>query len=147
MMKDKGGKKRLSFELKCVSDQREVGKVESFLQQVNKRLHLDDGTMYRLLVAGTEAVNNAIVHGNKSDPDKCVAMVVIWTADALTMRVKDSGMGFDPSTLPNPLADENLLKDSGRGIFLIRQMMDEVKFVPMKSGWMIEMKVDLKRLG
>ncbi|MGB2868485.1 MAG: ATP-binding protein, partial [Bacteroidota bacterium] len=114
---------------------------------VNTRLHLDDGTMYRLLVAGTEAVNNAIIHGNKSNPDKCVAMVVIWTADALTLRVKDSGTGFDPTTLPNPLADENLLKDSGRGIFLIRQMMDEVKFVPMKTGWMIEMKVNLKRLG
>lgn len=146
-MTEKGGKKRLKFELKCVSDQHEVGKVESFLQRVNKRLHLDDGTMYRLLVAGTEAVNNAIVHGNKSDPQKCVAMAVIWTPETLTMRVKDCGIGFDPSTLPNPLADENLLKDSGRGIFLIRQMMDEVTFTSMKKGWMIEMKVNLKRLG
>ena len=138
---------RLKFEFRCVSDQREVGSVEAFLQKVNKRLKLDDGTLYRLLVASTEAVNNAILHGNKSDPQKYVLLTVVRTSNALSVQVRDEGKGFDPSSLPNPIAEENLLKDSGRGIFLIRQMMDEVKFAPLKTGWMIEMKVNLKRLG
>ena len=76
-----------------------------------------------------EALANAIVHGNHCDPEKTVRIsVAVSESCDLLVSVKDSGSGFDPSRLPNPLAAENLLSPHGRGILLIRQLMDEVYF-------------------
>jgi serine/threonine-protein kinase RsbW len=76
-----------------------------------------------------EALANAIVHGNHCDPEKTVRIsVAVSESCDLLVSVKDSGSGFDPSELPNPTAAENLLAPHGRGIFLIRQLMDEVDF-------------------
>jgi serine/threonine-protein kinase RsbW len=76
-----------------------------------------------------EAIANAIVHGNQLDPAKLVSIAVSVNDDgALLITVKDSGSGFDPSRLPNPTADENLLATHGRGIFLMKQFMDQVEF-------------------
>jgi len=134
-------------EMTCKSDPREIPKVEVFLEKVNKKAHLDDGTMYRLLVATTEAVNNAILHGNKSDPRKLVRISCQLVNQTLTMSVQDSGRGFDPNTLANPLEEENLMKESGRGIFLIRSLIDEVAFRVQKTGTTVIMKIDLSKLG
>jgi len=76
-----------------------------------------------------EALANAIVHGNHCDPEKTVRVSVAVNENCdLLVSVKDSGSGFDPTRLPNPIAAENLLAPHGRGIFLIRQYMDEVDF-------------------
>jgi anti-sigma regulatory factor (Ser/Thr protein kinase) len=76
-----------------------------------------------------EALANAIVHGNHCDPKKTVRISVAVNEDCdLLMSVRDSGSGFDPSGLPDPISAENLLASHGRGIFLIRQLMDEVEF-------------------
>lgn len=76
-----------------------------------------------------EALANAMVHGNHCDPQKTVRIsVAIDETCGLLVSVKDSGSGFDPSALPNPIAAENLLATHGRGIFLIRQLMDAVDF-------------------
>jgi serine/threonine-protein kinase RsbW len=76
-----------------------------------------------------EALANAIVHGNHCDPEKTVRISVAVNENSdLLVSVKDSGSGFDPNGLPNPIAAENLLAPHGRGIFLIRQLMDEVEF-------------------
>ena len=76
-----------------------------------------------------EALANAIVHGNHCDPQKTVRIYVAVNENCdLLVSVKDSGSGFDPTRLPNPIAAENLLAPHGRGIFLIRQYMDEVDF-------------------
>jgi serine/threonine-protein kinase RsbW len=145
-------KKRLNgngqsiFQLICVSVPEEIQRVEEFLQKLNKIMRLDDGTFYRLLVAGTEAMNNAVLHGNKSDPDKRVCMTCIQKTDVLIIRVQDEGEGFDARKLPNPTAEENLLKESGRGIFLMRSMMDKVLFKKNKQGTLVEMTINLKRL-
>jgi serine/threonine-protein kinase RsbW len=81
-------------------------------------------------LAVREALANAIVHGNHCDPEKTVRIFVAVNENCdLLMSVKDSGSGFDPSGLPNPTAAENLLARHGRGIFLIRQLMDEVDFM------------------
>ncbi|HEY6952192.1 MAG TPA: ATP-binding protein [Bacteroidota bacterium] len=133
-------------EMTCKSNPKEIAKVEKFLARVNKKAHLDDGTTYRLLVATTEAVNNAILHGNKSDPRKLVRISCSLEHHILTMTVQDSGKGFDPSGLANPLAEENLLKESGRGIFLIRSLIDEVNFRIRKNGTSVIMKMDLSKL-
>jgi anti-sigma regulatory factor (Ser/Thr protein kinase) len=76
-----------------------------------------------------EALANAMVHGNHSDPEKPVRISITMDEDCdLLVSVKDSGSGFDPSGLLNPIAATNLLAPNGRGIFLIRQLMDEVDF-------------------
>ena len=105
-----------------------------FVQVVNDHLGrgigFDDDSVHWIGVAIRECVINAIKHGNQSDATKHV-FVEFETAlrdDAaeLAIRVRDQGHGFDPETLANPLAPENLLKASGRGIFLIRSFMDDV---------------------
>ena len=122
---------------------KEISKVEAFLLEANKKLHLDDGTMYRLLVSVTEAVNNAILHGNGSDPSKTVDVCLNATREKVSIRVTDRGTGFDPSSIPNPLEQENLLKDHGRGVFLIRSLVDSVEFASSEGGSSITMTVDL----
>lgn len=112
----------------------------------NKEIGLDDGTMYRLLVAATEAVNNAILHGNASDPRKRVHLCLRTTKHTLILRVSDEGQGFDAGSLPNPLDEKNLMKEHGRGVFLIRSLMDEVEFVKLKAGSAAVLKVKLDRL-
>lgn len=135
------------FEMKCISEPKEIALVEKFLNRVNKTAKLDDGTFYRLLVASTEAVNNAILHGNKSDTRKHVCLVVLYRKnDSIVVRVKDEGKGFDPNSLPNPLDEKHLLKPSGRGVFLMRELMDEVNFSFGKDGSTVELVINLKRL-
>jgi serine/threonine-protein kinase RsbW len=129
----------------CLSNPKEIGCIEKFLQQINHKLNLDDGTMYRLLVSCTEAVNNAIVHGNKSAPDKSVVVRCIVEKQFLTIRVKDKGKGFDPKKLQDPREEKNLMKESGRGFFLMRSLMDSVKVRRLKSGSVVEMKIKLHK--
>jgi len=133
------------FEMVCLSNPKEIGCIEEFLQQINKKLRLDDGTMYRLLVSCTEAVNNAIIHGNKSAPDKSVAVRCTVEKKYLNIRVKDEGRGFDPEKLQDPREEKNLMKESGRGFFLMRSLMDSVKVKRLKSGSVVEMKVKLHK--
>ena len=80
-------------------------------------------------LAVREAIANAMVHGNRCDPHKEVRISVAVDEHCdLLVSVKDSGSGFDPDGLPNPIAPENLLAQHGRGIFIMRQLMDEVDF-------------------
>lgn len=134
------------FQLECQSDPKEIRRIEPFLQMVNEVARLDDGTFYRLLVAGTEAVNNGILHGNKSDPRKLVLVTCILEDSSLVFRVKDQGRGFKPEDVPDPLEEKNLLKTSGRGIFLMRSLMDKVKFTITHEGTEVELVINLKLL-
>ena len=131
------------YEMICQSNQKEISHIEEFLRQISMQLHIDDGMMHRLLVSCTEAVNNAIVHGNKSDPYKKVIIRCVVKKKTLTICVKDEGNGFDPESLQDPRDEKNLLKESGRGVFLMRSLMDKVVFKRLKSGSVVEMKVKL----
>jgi serine/threonine-protein kinase RsbW len=136
-----------TFHFECTGDPKEIGKVEPFLNQVNDVARLDDGSFYRLLVAGTEAVNNGIIHGSKSDPRKKVHVVCILEKTTLVFRVKDQGRGFKPEEVPDPLEEKNLLKTSGRGIFLMRSLMDKVLINVTPEGTEVELVLDLKHHG
>lgn len=131
------------FEMVCRSNQKEISNIEKFLRKVSMQLHFDDGMMHRLLVSCTEAVNNAIVHGNKSDPDKKVVIRCVVKKKTLTIYVKDEGKGFNSESLEDPRDEKNLLKESGRGVFLMRSLMDKVKFKRLKVGSVVEMEVNL----
>ena len=131
------------YEMICRSNQKEISHIEKFLRQVSRQLRIDDGTMYRLLVSCTEAVNNAIVHGNKSDPKKKVIIRCVVDKKILTICVLDEGKGFDSESLQDPRDEKNLMKENGRGVFLMRSLMDEVKFKRLKFGSIVQMKVKL----
>jgi len=105
--------------------------VEGAVSKVNHLLE-ENGCLQDLgnvQLALQEALMNAILHGNRSDPEKYVRLcVAIEEGGGILIVVKDSGSGFDPSKLPNPTLGENILRDRGRGVFLIQQLMDEVQF-------------------
>jgi serine/threonine-protein kinase RsbW len=87
----------------------------------------DDAELVALAIR--EALSNALVHGNHCDPEKTIRVSIALDGDgAVFASIKDSGLGFDPRTLPSPLAVESLLTSRGRGIFFMRQFMDEVEF-------------------
>jgi serine/threonine-protein kinase RsbW len=134
---------RKIFEMTCKSCPKEISCIEEFLQKINSTLKLDDGSMHRLLVSCTEALNNAIIHGNRSDSGKEVRVKCLVGARVLTVRIKDGGSGFDPSSLLDPRDEKNLLKENGRGVFLMRSLMDKVAFKRLKSGFVVEMKLNL----
>ncbi len=101
---------------------------------------LDDEALHWISVAIRESVINAIKHGNHNDPAKCVFVefAVQPPADPteIVVRVRDQGEGFDPASLVDPLAPENLLKASGRGIFFMKNFMDDVSLRRMPEGGM-----------
>ena len=94
----------------------------------------DEDTVPNIAMAVREAAVNAILHGNAYDSAKQITASFETTADALIVRIADQGPGLDPETLPDPLAPENILRGSGRGIFLIRAFMDEVHFRKLHPG-------------
>jgi len=102
---------------------------------------LDEEARHWVNVAVRESVINAIKHGNRNDTAKRVhveftALESADTPQGVVIRVRDEGPGFDPEKVPDPLAPENLLKGSGRGIFLIRSFMDEMVLKPAAEGGM-----------
>ena len=113
--------------------------VQVVSDHVGRDIGLDEDAVHWVGVAIRESVINAIKHGNRNDATKRV-FVEFETASApdpeLLIRVRDQGEGFDPETIANPLAEENLLKASGRGIFLIRSFMDDVRVQRAPEGGM-----------
>jgi serine/threonine-protein kinase RsbW len=107
---------------------------------VGRMVGLDDEALHWVSVAVRESVINAVRHGNCHDPSKRVFLefTPLESEDppGISIRVRDEGCGFDPSTLSDPLAAENLLKSSGRGIFLIRCFMDEMVLRQAPEGGM-----------
>lgn len=116
-----------------------VNKAEQAASEVAVKSGFDEDECGRIAMAVREATVNAVLHGNKYDADKRVTISFETTPEAMTVSVRDEGLGLDPSGLPNPLAPENLLKQSGRGIFLIRAFMDEVRFRSLSPGTEIMM--------
>ncbi len=95
---------------------------------------LADEAAFGIDMAVREAITNAIVHGNKEDDTKQVEMTLNCSSQAVEIAVSDQGAGFDPVSVPDPTAAENLMKTSGRGNFLMRSFMDEVEWVSRPEG-------------
>lgn len=114
--------------------------VQVVSDHVARSVGLDDEALHWIGVAVRECVINAIKHGNRGDLEKHVFVEFTAAPRAeppeLTICVRDQGEGFDPAEIANPLAPENLLKSSGRGIFLIRTFMDDVQMGPAAEGGM-----------
>jgi len=98
-----------------------------------------DEDVMKISMAVREAAVNAVLHGNAYDPGKKVSLVFERTGDDLVITIKDQGTGLDMNKIPDPLAPENLMKTSGRGIFIIRSFMDEVQINPTGTGTEIKL--------
>jgi serine/threonine-protein kinase RsbW len=99
----------------------------------------DEDEVMQISMAVREAAVNAVLHGNAYDPNKKVTLDFERTISDLVITIRDQGSGLDPGKIPDPLAPENLLKTSGRGIFLIRSFMDDVQISPSASGTEIKL--------
>lgn len=116
------------YYLEIESDPNNLITVEEFINYFSKDLGLDDDKLSALLLAVTEATTNAIIHGNKGDKKKLVRIRAKIVDGKLNVIVKDEGVGFRPEKVPDPTDPENLLKDSGRGLYLMRVYMDDLKY-------------------
>jgi serine/threonine-protein kinase RsbW len=122
------------YQIEIESDPNNLITVEEFVNYFAKDLGLSDEQLSVLLLAVTEATTNAIIHANKCDKSKMVRINAQIEDTKLVVKIKDEGKGFDPKTLPDPTHPENLLKDSGRGVFLMKVYMNEVKYNVTSSG-------------
>jgi serine/threonine-protein kinase RsbW len=116
-----------------------VEPVEARVEELAREAGFDEDTTSQVAMIAREAVINAILHGNKKDPGKQVRVGFELTDEALKITVADEGEGLDPDTVPDPCAPENIMRSSGRGIFLMRAIMDEVHFHQLKPGTEIEL--------
>ena len=118
--------------------------VQTILTHLSGLVGFDEEATHYMSVAVRESVVNAIKHGNHGDEHKRVGLVFTLNHRTLEVKVRDEGGGFDPESVPNPTAAENLLKACGRGIFFMRSFMDEVSYsFPSRGGTVVTM---LKRV-
>ncbi len=130
MSESKAG--RLSLRLQSTMES--VAEVEAAAEKLSVEAGLGEDERFHVTMAAREAAVNAVLHGNEYDPAKQITASFENTGVALVITIADQGKGLDPETLPDPLAPENLLRGSGRGIFLIRSFMDEVHFRQLHPG-------------
>jgi serine/threonine-protein kinase RsbW len=116
------------------SDRAELAELSRLLDEIRPLCRLNDDTYYNLVIALTEAVNNAIVHGNRSNRALKVHYRVESTPEGILCTVEDEGPGFDPDAVADPISPENLLRDGGRGIFIIRTLMRDLELVNTGHG-------------
>lgn len=128
---------RRSFTLDSTLDT--VDNAEQAANEIATQIGFNDEEVLQIAMAVREAAVNAVLHGNAYDPAKKVNLDFERTGDDLVITIRDQGKGLDPSKIPDPLAPENLLKTSGRGIFLIRSFMDDVQINPSTSGTEIKL--------
>lgn len=127
--------------LKMRSNAQSINQVTDLVAQVSETLRLTPDTFGNVLVSLTEAVNNAIIHGNKQDESKYVEVMMQQKADKLSVTVKDQGKGFDYSSVADPTEAANLCRCGGRGVFLMRQLSQNCKF--SENGRVVNMEFDI----
>ncbi len=111
-----------------------VAEVEATAEKFTLEAGLDEDETFRVAMAVREAAVNAVLHGNEYDASKQISVSFENDGKSLIISIADQGAGLDPEKIPDPLAPENLLRGTGRGIFLIRSFMDEVHFRELHPG-------------
>ncbi len=127
--------------LKLASIPGNVSEVEPFVEKLVDRFRINPDKQCNILVSLTEAVTNAIIHGNCKDESKIVKIKLKKQNDCLALRVSDEGQGFDHRNLPDPTAPENIVKTGGRGVFLMKQLSDDIAFYNNGSTVEIQFKI------
>ena len=129
--------------LKLKSSPKSICKVEGFVQRIATKYEISENRYPDILISLTEAVCNAIVHGNGSNEEKMVDVTMEKKDQGISFRVSDEGRGFDPSNVPDPTTSEALECCGGRGVHIINQLSDDVKY--LNNGRTVEMFFTLDR--
>lgn len=132
--------KKIHIEQIFESDINSIRQVEPIIYMVNRDFKMGDTMLFNILIAATEAVNNAIVHGNKFDPDKKVNFEISACSTQIEIWVKDQGEGFNPENVADPREPDNLLKSNGRGVFIIKELANDCVITSNPDGTTIYMK-------
>lgn len=117
---------------------------EEYILNIAREVNLNQDRFNYLTLAFSEAAANSIVHGNKSDKNKTVTITVKVEDDKMTISLKDQGDGFNVDEVPDPTAPENILKDHGRGIHIMKSFLQELKYVFTPEGTETILVVSLK---
>jgi len=102
--------------------------VENAIDSTTSEIGISADNYGKILVSTLEAVNNAILHGNNSDPGKIVEILISFKNSELSITVKDEGLGFKPEKVPDPTIPENIESINGRGVFLMSRLADKLTF-------------------
>jgi len=116
------------------SSQEYLNDVDVFIEGILRGYGADESVIADIAISVSELVNNAICHGNKSSGEKTVKVRIARNGKEINITITDQGEGFDPEQIQDPLADENLLKEAGRGIFIVRSLMDRVQIAEDNGG-------------
>ena len=120
--------------LQLASTMDNVARVEAEAEKFILSLGVAEDEIFPLVMGIREAAVNAVLHGNSYDPEKSIIVTLEHASESLVITIRDEGDGFDPDKLPDPREEENLLRGTGRGIFLIRSFFDEVNFRQLHPG-------------
>ncbi|GAB4254495.1 MAG: ATP-binding protein [Vicingaceae bacterium] len=120
--------KDLVEKVKFPSEIKYLNEVQQFVDRICERYNVEIEDYGNILISLTEAVTNAIQHGNQNDPNKTVTIAFQKNNNEFEFTIVDEGKGFDYKNIPDPTSKENLLKPSGRGIFIIKNLCDEICF-------------------
>ncbi|HLN55779.1 MAG TPA: ATP-binding protein [Bacteroidales bacterium] len=114
--------------LQIESRQNSLRLVEKVIDEVTGELGISKDSYGKILVSTMEGVNNAIMHGNKSVPEKIVDIEFHCKGNDLKVKISDEGEGFRPQDVPDPTLPENIQELNGRGVFLMSRLADEIKY-------------------
>lgn len=122
------------------SDPEYLADVDIFIEGILKDFGANDSDIADIAISVSELVNNGISHGNKLDVEKTVSVSICKIGQDIEITVRDQGTGFNPDEIPSPIAEENLLKEVGRGIFIIKSLVDSVDVTTSNIGTKVVIK-------
>ena len=126
-----------TLKIQIPSIQENIRIVESFIDNAKDKYQFDDDIYGNIMIAITESVNNAIIHGNKGNGQKNVTLCLNMEEERIKFVIEDEGDGFDFKNLPDPTSPDNVAKPNGRGIFLMKNLCDDVHF--RENGRVVEL--------
>jgi serine/threonine-protein kinase RsbW len=128
----------LGLNLILESHPKNIAEVEPFVLLAFKQFEINESIFGNILITLTEAVSNAIIHGNRSEVHRKVYINSVSDSSRVTFTVEDEGSGFNPENLPDPTAPQNLMTPGGRGVFLMNQLADKVIY--LQGGRIIQLE-------
>ena len=132
------------FEKEIQSDPDLLPELEESIIELAKKYKLNDVKLNSLALSFSEAASNSMVHGNKLDVNKKVKITIKVDNDKMTVIIKDEGKGFNLDTIPDPTKPENILKDSGRGIHIMRSFLQDLRYNFTPNGTEAILEISLK---
>lgn len=133
-----------TYEKEIASNPDLLPELEEFIIKLAKKSNLCNDKLNSLVLSFSEAASNSMVHGNKLDKNKKIKITVRVSEEKMTVIIKDEGKGFNINTVPDPTKPENILKDSGRGIHIMRSFLNDLRynFTPTGTETILEISLD-----